>query len=95
MRRVGQRGIVTFPNFGFWRVRMDLAVRGRMPVTGWLPHRWYQTPNIHLFTIQDFIDYAGEVGMKLISTQVLKNGASHQYQQGDNLSAEEANVDFE
>lgn len=95
MRRVGMRGIVTFPNFGFWRVRMDLAVRGRMPVTGWLPHRWYQTPNIHLFTIQDFIDYAGEIGMNIIGTHVLKNGTSHLYQKGDNLYAEEAIVVFE
>jgi methionine biosynthesis protein MetW len=56
MRRVGKRGIVSFPNFGFWRVRLDLAVRGRMPVTGWLPHRWHETPNIHLFAIRDFMD---------------------------------------
>ncbi|MDR1745062.1 MAG: methionine biosynthesis protein MetW [Planctomycetota bacterium] len=95
MRRVGRRGIVTFPNFGFWRVRMDLALRGRMPVTGWLPFRWYQTPNIHLFSIQDFIDYADEIGMKIIGIRVLKNGASHPYQKGDNLYAEEAIVTFE
>lgn len=95
MRRVGKRGIVSFPNFGFWRVRMDLAVRGRMPVSGWLPFRWYQTPNIHLFTIQDFIDYAEENGMALLSMHVLKNGCSHPYQKGDNLYAEEALVVFE
>ncbi len=95
MRRVGRRGIVTFPNFGFWRVRMDLAVRGRMPVTGWLPYRWYQTPNIHLFTIRDFIDYADEIGMKLISINVLRDGESHPFQNSDNLYAEEAVVVFE
>ena len=95
MRRVGRRGIVTFPNFGYWRVRLDLAVRGRMPVTGWLPYRWYQTPNIHLFTIRDFMDYAEENGMKLISVHVLKDGASRPFQKGDNLYAEEAMVFFE
>ncbi|MCC8190724.1 MAG: methionine biosynthesis protein MetW [Planctomycetes bacterium] len=95
MRRVGRRGIVTFPNFGYWRVRLDLAVRGRMPVTGWLPHRWYETPNIHLFSIQDFIDYANEIGMKLLSVHVLESGDSRPYRRGDNLYAEEALVLFE
>ena len=95
MRRVGRRGIVTFPNFGYWRVRMDLAVRGRMPVTGWLPHRWYQTPNIHLFSIRDFIDYAEEIDMKLISVHVLEAGKSRPFSKGDNLYAEEAMVLFE
>lgn len=95
MRRVGRRGIVTFPNFGFWRVRLDLAVRGRMPVTGWLPYRWHQTPNIHLFSIRDFIDYAGETGMNLIRIHVLESGVSRPFRQGDNLYAEEALVVFE
>ncbi|MCD8139496.1 MAG: methionine biosynthesis protein MetW [Planctomycetaceae bacterium] len=95
MRRVGGRGIVTFPNFGFWKVRLDLAVRGRMPVTGWLPHRWYQTPNIHLFTIRDFLDYADEIGMNIIDIHVLKNGVSSRFEENDNLYAEEALVFFE
>jgi methionine biosynthesis protein MetW len=95
MRRVGRRGIVTFPNFGFWRVRLDLAVRGRMPVTGWLPHRWFETPNIHLFSIRDFIDYAEEVGMKLLSIHVLEGGRSRLFEKGDNLYAEEALAIFE
>lgn len=95
MRRVGCHGIVTFPNFGYWRVRMDLAVRGRMPVSGWLPYRWYETPNIHLFTILDFVDYANDTGMEILSIHVLRDGASHLYQPGDNLYAEEAIVVFE
>lgn len=95
MRRVGRRGIVSFPNFGYWKVRLDLAVRGRMPVTGWLPYRWYETPNIHLFSILDFIDYADENGMKLISLHVLKDGAVQPFERGDNLYAEEAVVVFE
>lgn len=95
MRRVGVRGIVTFPNFGYWRVRMDLAVRGRMPVSGWLPFHWYETPNIHLFTILDFLDYAHRTGMTLISLHVLKDGRPRLYEDGDNLYAEEAIVVFE
>lgn len=95
MRRVGRRGIVSFPNFGYWRVRLDLAVRGRMPVTSWLPHRWYRTPNIHLFSIRDFIDYAEEIGMHILRIQVLENGVGRPFDKGDNLYAEEAVVFFE
>jgi len=53
--RIGKRAIVSFPNFGFWRVRLGLAVRGRMPVTPLLDHSWYESPNIHLCTIRDFV----------------------------------------
>ena len=54
MMRVGRVGIVSFPNFGHWRLRWSLAVRGRMPVSTSLPYRWFDTPNIHLCTIRDF-----------------------------------------
>ncbi|PIE83408.1 MAG: methionine biosynthesis protein MetW [Candidatus Contendobacter odensis] len=54
MLRVGRQGIVTFPNFGFWRCRMQMALQGMMPVVKALPHEWYNTPNVHLFTINDF-----------------------------------------
>ncbi len=53
MLRVGREGIVTFPNFGHWKCRLQI-VRGRMPVTEHLPHTWYNTPNIHMCTIRDF-----------------------------------------
>ncbi len=52
--RVGRLGIVSFPNFGHWRARVRLAVRGRMPVSAALPYAWYDTPNIHLTTVADF-----------------------------------------
>ncbi len=54
MLRVGRQGIVTFPNFGFWRHRVQIAVQGLMPVGKILPYQWYDTPNVHLFTIRDF-----------------------------------------
>ena len=54
MLRVGKVAIVSFPNFGHWRIRMQLLVEGRMPRTKGLPHPWYETPNIHLATIRDF-----------------------------------------
>ena len=62
MLRIGRRGIVSFPNFGHWRVRAELAVRGRMPVTKNLPDAWWETPNIHFCTIRDFVALVGEVG---------------------------------
>lgn len=60
--RIGQRAIVSIPNFGYWRVRGSLLFRGRMPVTKELPFSWYDTPNIHFCTIRDFVDMTKEVG---------------------------------
>ena len=56
MLRVGRLGIVSFPNFGYWRVRWELLRTGRMPKTNYLPYEWYDTPNIHLATVRDFVD---------------------------------------
>jgi len=65
MLRVGRRAIVSFPNFGFWRMRLDLVMNGRMPRTENLPYSWHDTPNIHFCTIRDFVELAGEVGAKI------------------------------
>jgi methionine biosynthesis protein MetW len=54
MLRVGKEAIVTFPNHGFWRNRFQLGIKGIMPITRTLPYQWYDTPNIHLCTLQDF-----------------------------------------
>ena len=54
--RIGEHAIVSFPNFGHWRVRSFLSLLGRMPVTGALPETWYDTPNIHFCTIRDFAE---------------------------------------
>ena len=53
--RISRRAVVSFPNFAYWRVRMQLLFRGRMPITGALPDSWYDTPNIHHCTIRDFV----------------------------------------
>mgnify|MGYP000044185714 CR=1 FL=1 len=90
MLRVGRRGLVSFPNFAYWRVRLDLGVRGRMPVTEWLPHRWYDTPNIHLFTLQDFLDWAEDDGVRVVEGWVLVEGQVRALGREDNLYAEEA-----
>jgi len=63
--RIGKRTIVSFPNFGHWRVRLSLALRGRMPVTKTLGHAWYDTPNIHLCTIRDFVVLCDEIGTRI------------------------------
>ncbi len=62
MLRVGKHGLVTFPNFGHWRVRGYLAFRGRMPVSRSIPFTWYDTPNIHHTTITDFRDFVAANG---------------------------------
>ncbi len=63
--RIGRRAIVSFPNFGHWRVRAKLLFGGHMPRTEYLPDRWYDTPNIHLCTINDFTDLCRDVGAKI------------------------------
>ncbi len=63
LARIGRRAIVSFPNFGFWRIRLKLLLGGRMPVSDLLPHPWYETPNIHLCTIRDFVALCDEVGV--------------------------------
>lgn len=65
MLRIGHHGIVSFPNFGYWRVRWALLATGRMPVTNGLPSRWYDTPNIHLCTIRDFLALATDLGITI------------------------------
>jgi len=63
--RIGKRVIVSFPNFGHWRVRAQLLFGGQMPQTDNLPDRWYDTPNIHLCTIKDFLALCEDVGAKV------------------------------
>jgi methionine biosynthesis protein MetW len=63
--RIGRRAIVSFPNFGHWRVRTSLLFGGRMPVTENLTYAWYETPNIHFCTIRDFVDLCDAIGAKI------------------------------
>lgn len=63
--RIGRRAIVSFPNFGHWRVRGQLAFLGRMPVSESMPYSWYDTPNIHFCTIRDFVDLCEDVGARV------------------------------
>ncbi len=76
MLRIAPEGIVTFPNFGHWRCRLFLATRGRMPVSGHLPHSWYDTPNIHLCTFADFEALCAERGLE-ITRRLVVDGHYH------------------
>jgi len=65
MLRIGRKAIVSFPNFGHWRVRWDLLTKGRMPVTDTLAYDWYETPNIHFCTILDFQTLCADLGVRV------------------------------
>lgn len=72
--RIGRSAIVSFPNFGHWRVRMSLTLSGRMPVTRSLPVSWHETPNIHFCTIADFEALAAEMGLTVERRAALASG---------------------
>ncbi len=61
--RIGSKAIVSFPNFGHWKIRFQLLISGRMPVTESLPYTWYDTPNIHFFTIKDFLKLCSDMNI--------------------------------
>ena len=69
--RVGKKAIVTIPNFGHWKVRLDLLFKGTMPVTKSLPHQWHNTPNLHMCTIKDFSDFCDNKKIKFIKSLAL------------------------
>jgi methionine biosynthesis protein MetW len=73
MLRVGREGIVTFPNFGYWRHRLDV-LQGYMPVSKTLPHSWYDTPNIHLCTVKDFRDLCRKIDANILDERVIHAG---------------------
>jgi methionine biosynthesis protein MetW len=61
--RVGRIGVVSIPNFAHWRIRLQLLLKGTMPKTPYIPYEWYESPNIHLVTIQDFREFCAELGI--------------------------------
>jgi len=71
--RVGNKAIVTIPNFGHWKVRLDLLIKGTMPVTKTLPNEWYNTPNIHMCTIKDFFKFSKTMNFKIFKSFALMN----------------------
>ena len=71
--RVGNKAVVTIPNFGHWKVRLNLLVQGTMPVTKTLPNEWYNTPNIHMCTIKDFFRFSKTMNFKIFKSLALMN----------------------
>ena len=71
--RIGKQTIVSIPNFGYWRVRLHLLFKGTMPVTKNLPNEWYNTPNLHMCTIQDFVNFCSTKNIKIDKSMCLTN----------------------
>jgi|TARA_B110000116_G_scaffold246077_1_gene237563 methionine biosynthesis protein MetW len=71
--RVGKKAIVTIPNFGFWKVRLQLLIKGTMPITKTLPDEWHNTPNLHMCSIKDFFNFCNNRKIKLDKSLALHN----------------------
>jgi methionine biosynthesis protein MetW len=74
MLRVGREAIVSFPNFGYWRLRLQIGLAGRMPVSRELPYEWYETPNVHHCTLADFESLVAKLGLRVLERLVLRDG---------------------
>ena len=71
--RVGKKAIVTIPNFGYWKIRLHLLTKGTMPITKTLPDEWYNTPNLHMCTIKDFVFFIKSKNFKIFKSLALNN----------------------
>lgn len=88
--RIGKTCIVSFPNFNYRGIVEMLLKTGRMPVTSSLPYQWYDTPNIHLFTLADFMDWVGKKGIEIVEGYAAENSGARPFKMPeDNAAAEE------
>jgi len=71
--RIGKQTIVSIPNFGYWKVRIHLLFKGTMPITKNLPNEWYNTPNLHMCTIKDFVNFCEEKNIEIKKSLCLTN----------------------
>lgn len=71
LTRIAKQAIVSFPNFGYWRNRLQIALGGQMPVSERMPHQWYNTPNIHLCTLQDFELLCAKNNLRVLERAVM------------------------
>lgn len=91
--RIGRYAIVSFPNFGYWRIRAQLLLKGRMPVTDRLGYQWWETPNIHFCTIADFVELCRQTGVSIERTMILDRAdrvVAHRHGRLANLLGEQA-----
>jgi methionine biosynthesis protein MetW len=87
MLRIGRRVAVSLPNFGYWKVRGSLLTFGRMPRTRTLNYTWYDTPNIHLCTLADFVDLTREVGAVIVEAHALDDGGGTKRMRADTVTS--------
>jgi methionine biosynthesis protein MetW len=90
MLRVAARGLVVVPNFGHWRVRLEVLRRGRTPVTEALPWEWYETPNVHFMSMRDFRDLMERIGLRIVRESPIIRGRSVDRLLAANLRADSA-----
>ena len=94
LTRIGKKVIVSIPNFGFWKVRLDLLFNGKMPITSKLNSTWFETVNIHLCTISDFIDLSDQLNLEIKQTVTISSNKQKQFfgkpNKYENIFAEEA-----
>ena len=74
MLATGKKAIVSFPNFGYWRIRFYLLFKGKMPKSKMLPFEWFDTPNIHLLTVKDFFDFCEKRNISISKTILIRKG---------------------
>lgn len=82
MLRIGNQAIVTFPNFGYWRTRLYLLLKGRMPMSESLPYNWFDTPNIHLCTFKDFEQLCHNKGIRILNKTVVDDQHNEHWRMG-------------
>lgn len=90
LMRIGKKCVISFPNFAHWRVRLAFSLGGRMPKTESLPNTWYNTPNIHLCSVNDFMDWVAGDKVKILEAWSLVSGVTEKYVPEHNLTAEQA-----
>jgi len=88
MLRIGHRVIIGFPNFGNWKIRLKMLFHGVMPVSDTLPDKWYETPNIHLFTLRDFREICRNLGVRVVDCYSLRGGRIHRCGMFPNILSE-------
>ena len=91
--RVGKQAIVTIPNFGYWKIRLHLLLKGTMPVTKILPNEWYDTPNLHMCTLKDFVKFCNKNNFNLNKSLAL-NGNSFSNISNTNLGSKNLTSDL-
>lgn len=90
MLRVSKRALVVVPNFGYWKIRQQVVLHGRAPVTESLPYQWYNTPNLHFMSMHDFRDLVELLQFKIVREIPIIGGHAHERAWAANLRAESA-----